>query len=404
MPGANPRSVAVIGAGPAGFSAAAELRRRGFTGGIRLLDPAGAPYDRPPLSKGYLSGESAPLALADESWYQDNAVEVTAGTAVDIDPGSGTAVLADGGEIRADVLLLATGGTARRPPFPGSGLTRTLRSRSDADALRALLGPNRRLVIIGAGLIGAEAAATAAAHGTGVVLIDPVPVPLVPAMGPEAAGYLHSLHALNGVKTVTGLPVDVLPGSGALDVLLEDGTAVAADTVLAAIGMVPDTRLAARAGLAVDDGVVVDRAGRTSHPRVFAAGDAVRRSVGGVLERRSEHWDAAVRSGQAAGAGILGQEPPQDAVPWFWTDRYGVHAEAVGDMSAAGVTVERGKPGPGYLVFRISPGGTLAGAAGLDAGNSVRAARRLIALGKHVDPAALADPAADLRRMLRPRP
>lgn len=405
MPDAEPASVAIIGAGPAGFSAAAELRRRGFAGHIQLLDPEGLPYDRPPLSKGYLAGDpDTALALAEESWYEANSVSVTAGTAAGIDPDSGTVLLDGGGELQADVLLLATGGRARALPFPGAGLLHTLRSRSDADSLRGRLGAGRRLVIIGAGLIGAEVAATAAACGTAVVLIDPVPVPLVPAVGAELAAHLHSLHAQGGVESITALPVDVVADGEALAVLLEDGTSVAADTVLAAVGMVPDTGLAEAAGLAVEDGIVVDGAGRTSHPRVFAAGDAVRRRINGVLERRSEHWDAAVRSGQAAAAGILGQEAPADAVPWFWTDRYGVHAEAVGNMSAPGEAVERGKSGPGYMVFRLSPDGTLAGAAGVDAGNSLRAARRLIALAKPVDAAALADPEVDLRRLLRARP
>ncbi|MFC7859634.1 NAD(P)/FAD-dependent oxidoreductase [Arthrobacter koreensis] len=399
----QPRSAAIIGAGPAGFSAAAELRRRGFPGRIQLLDPDGLPYDRPPLSKAYLAGGSA-TALAEDSWYQANAVEVVSGTAVQLHPDSGTVVLAGGEEIQADAVLLATGGTARTLPVPGAELLHILRTRADADALRGRLGAGKRLAIIGAGLIGAEVAATAAAAGTAVVLIDPVPVPLVPAMGPEAAAYLHSLHARNGVETLTALPVDAVPDGAGLAVLLEDGSAVAADTVLAAVGMVPDTALAEAAGLEVDDGIVVDSAGRTSHPRAYAAGDAVRLRSGGHLERRAEHWDAAVRSGQAAAAGILGQEPPEAAVPWFWTDRYGIHAEAVGSMTRSGSSVERGLPGPGYMVFRVSEDGTLAGAAGIDAGNSMRAARRLIALGKPVDAAALADPKVDLRRLLRPRP
>ena len=399
----QPRSAAIIGAGPAGFSAAAELRRRGFPGRIQLLDPDGLPYDRPPLSKAYLAGGSA-TALAEDSWYQANAVEVVSGTAVQLHPDSGTVVLAGGEEIQADAVLLATGGTARTLPVPGAELLHTLRTRADADALRGRLGAGKRLAIIGAGLIGAEVAATAAAAGTAVVLIDPVPVPMVPAMGPEAAAYLHSLHARNGVETLTALPVDAVPDGAGLAVLLEDGSAVAADTVLAAVGMVPDTALAEAAGLEVDDGIVVDSAGHTSHPRVYAAGDAVRLRSGGHLERRAEHWDAAVRSGQAAAAGILGQEPPDAAVPWFWTDRYGIHAEAVGSMTRSGSSVERGIPGPGYMVFRVSEDGTLAGAAGIDAGNSMRAARRLIALGKPVDAAALADPKVDLRRLLRPRP
>lgn len=402
--GSLPRSVVVIGAGPAGFSAAAELRRRGYQGAIQLLDPAGMPYDRPPLSKDYLTGELAFPALAEPGWYGSNAVEVIAGTAVKLDPDNGSVTLAGGGELRADVLLLATGGVARTLPFTGSDLLHTLRSRSDADLLRSRLGPDKQLVIIGAGLIGAEVASSAASLGTAVVLIDPVPVPLVPAVGPELAAYLHSLHETAGVRTLTGLPIDVVRANGALSVLMEDGSALPADTVLAAVGMVPDTTLAAAAGIAVDDGVLVDAAGRTSHPRVFAAGDAVRRSSNGGLQRRTEHWDAAVRSGQAAAAGILGEEPPEDAVPWFWTDRYGMHAEAVGNMSASGTTVERGSPGPGYMVFRQKPDGTLAGAAGINAGNSLRAARRLITLGKPVEAADLSNPDADLRRLLRARP
>lgn len=402
----GPGSVAIIGAGPAGFSAAAELRRRGFTGGIQLVDPSGQPHDRPPLSKAYLAGtlEESGLALAAPGWFSENAVELVADAAVSLDPDAGTATLAGGGELQADILLLATGGAARALSFPGTAFVHTLRSKADADALRPVLGPGKRLAIIGAGLIGAEVASTAAALGTAVVLIDPVPVPLVPAVGVELAAYLHSMHAEAGIKTITGLPVDVLQGPGGNSVLLDDGSLIDADAVLAAVGMVPNTFLAQAAGIAVDDGVLVDASGRTSHPRVFAAGDSVRRQTGGVLERRPEHWDSAVRSGRAAAAGILGGEPEPEAVPWFWTDRHGVHAEAVGNMAADGKSVERGVPGPGYVVFRTAPDGTLAGAAGVDAGNTLRAARRLIALKKPVPAEQLADPGADLRRLARSRP
>ena len=396
----------VIGAGPAGFSAAAELRQRGFTGTIQLLDPAGLPHDRPPLSKAYLAGtlNESGIALAAPDWFRENSVQLVADTAVSITPDEGKVALAGGSELQADALVLATGGTARAPRFPGAGLIHTLRTKADADALRAQLGPGRKLVIIGAGLIGAEVASTAAALGTAVVLIDPVPVPLVPAVGEELAAYLHRMHADAGIRTITGLPVDVVPEPTGYSVVLDDGSLIDADAVLAAIGMAPDAALAEAAGIAVDGGVLVDAAGRTSHPRVFAAGDSTRRSIGGIHSRRSEHWDAAVRSGRAAAAGLLGQEPDEEAVPWFWTDRYGVHAEAVGSMDAEGQTVERGSPGPGYMVFRIAPDSTLAGAAGVDAGPALRAVRRLIALKKPVSAEQLADPATDLRRLVRSRP
>ena len=401
----RPGSVAIIGAGPAGFSAAAELRQRGFAGRIQLVDPAGPPHDRPPLSKAYLAGalDESGIALAAPGWFSTNAVELVAERAVGIAPDEGKVVLAGGSELQTDVLLLATGGTARELRFPGAGLIHTLRTKADADTLRAHLGPGRKLVIIGAGLIGAETASTAAALGTDVVLIDPVPVPLVPAVGLELAAYLHRMHSEAGIRTITGLPVDVVPEPAGPSVVLDDGSIIDADAVLAAIGMVPDTDLAAAAGIAVGGGVLVDAAGRTSHPRVFAAGDSARRSTGGVHSRRSEHWDAAVRSGRAAAAGILGQDPGEDAVPWFWTDRHGIHAEAVGSMDAEGQTVERGSPGPGYLVFRLTPEGTLAGAAGIDAGNVLRAVRRLIALKKQVSAEQLADPGTDLRRLARSR-
>ncbi|MCC3296228.1 NAD(P)/FAD-dependent oxidoreductase [Arthrobacter caoxuetaonis] len=399
------RSVLIIGAGPAGFSAAAELRRRGFDGTIDLIDPSGEAYDRPPLSKAYLAGtlDRGALALAGPDWFQENSVRITAGTAERIAPDSGTVTLDGGALLHADALLLATGGTARKPLFPGASLVHTLRNRDDADALRATLGPGKRLAVIGAGLIGAEVASTAVSLGSAVVLIDPVPVPLVPAFGPELAAHLHGMHAAAGVETRTGLPVDVMEEDEGLAVLMDDGSLTVADAVLAAVGMEPDTALAEAAGIRVDGGVLVDARGRTSHPRVFAAGDAVRRTTAGMPERRNEHWDAAVRSGQAAAAGILGQEPEADAVPWFWTDRYGVHAEAVGSLNGKGTTVRRGIPGPGYVVFQISPAGALAGAAGIDAGQELRAARRLIALGAPVDPLELADPATDLRRLARSR-
>ena len=305
------------------------------------------------------------------------------------------------------VVLLATGARARRLPLPGMDLpgVLTLRTAGDAGQLRALMGPEARLVILGAGLIGAETAATARGLGAEVTLVDPAELPFERAVGPEMAGYLHGLHAAHGTGYVRGRAVGIAADGRALSVDLEDGRRLTATAVLVAVGGEPVTALAEDAGLEVDCGILVDRAGRTSHPRVFAAGDSARLRGGGSLSgRHFEHWDAARRTGEAAAAGILADTPPAPGADWFWSDRYGVHLEVAGSLSVPGRTVLRGAPGPGFMTFRVADDGTLAGVAAVDAGTSVRAARRLIESGRAVDPAALADAGADLRRMARARP
>ncbi|MDN3903460.1 FAD-dependent oxidoreductase [Arthrobacter sp. YD2] len=408
---AGPASVAVVGGGIAGFSAVRELRRRGYAGTLQLVDPDGLPYDRPPLSKAFLAGslDRERLQLAPARWYADNGVDLLAESVCKLNPGSAESVLtlSSGAELAADVVLLATGARARRLPLPGMDLpgVLTLRTAGDAGQLRALMGPEARLVILGAGLIGAETAATARGLGAEVTLVDPAELPFERVVGPEMAGYLHGLHAAHGTGYVRGRAVGIAADGRALSVDLEDGRRLTATAVLVAVGGEPVTALAEDAGLEVDGGILVDRAGRTSHPRVFAAGDSARLRGGGSLSgRHFEHWDAARRTGETAAAGILADTPPAPGADWFWSDRYGVHLEVAGSLSVPGRTVLRGAPGPGFMTFRVADDGTLAGVAAVDAGTSVRAARRLIESGRAVDPAALADAGADLRRMARARP
>lgn len=317
------RSVTVVGGGLAGFTAARELRSRGFEGTLRIVDPQGLPYDRPPLSKSYLSGaaEAASLHLAPPEWYADNDVEVIEDSAAKIAVGSGSVMLASGSGLETDAVVLATGGRARRLPVPGGDLPGvvSLRDLADADTLREYLRPGVRLLIVGAGLIGAEVASTATKAGAQVTLVDPVPIPLVPAVGEELAEKLHGMHAAHGVETLRGVPQRIVADAGALLVDVERQgrlERVAADLVLTAIGIVPDTSLAGSAGLAVDAGIEIDAASRTSNPGVWAAGDGVRiRSADGTLRRCSEHWEAAVLSGTAAACSILGQETPERPRP-----------------------------------------------------------------------------------------
>jgi 3-phenylpropionate/trans-cinnamate dioxygenase ferredoxin reductase subunit len=412
-----PRSIIVVGGGVAGFSAVNELRARGYDGAITILSPEGLPYDRPPLSKGYLLGteDAAQIRLAPESWYAERDVEVLPARAVALRPAEGGVELDGGRLLTADRALLAVGGTPRGLPIPGGDAALTLRSRADSDALRRVLTPGARVAVVGAGLIGSEVASAAVAFGAEATLIDPVDPPLVLAVGEALARQLHAMHAERGVHTVASLPVEIARGSartGTEDdgathlVRLANGTAVAADAVVAGIGIVPDTSLAEAAGLEVDDGVIVDPAGATSNPAVFAAGDASRlRRLDGALLRRSEHWEAAVRSGQAAAAGLLGELAPEFGAPWFWSDRHGVHVEAVGTLderrAPGSRTVIRAVDGVPQAAFLLSPEGRLLGCAAVDLPLMIRAARRIIDRGLVPDPGALADPAVDPRKLTR---
>jgi NADPH-dependent 2,4-dienoyl-CoA reductase/sulfur reductase-like enzyme len=306
--------------------------------------------------------------------------------------------------LEGDAVVLAAGGRARRLPVPGGDLPGvvSLRDRADADTLRDALRPGMRLVIVGAGLIGAEVAATAVKAGAQVVLVDPVPVPLVPAVGEELAEILQAMHAQHGVEVVQGIPTQVVADGRTLllDVEQRGGRSrLAADLVLCAIGIEVDTTLADSAGLVVEGGIVVDAAGRTSHPAVWAAGDGIRiRGADGVLRRRSEHWEAALLSGTATACGLLGEDIPERPPAWFWSDRYGVHVEAVGSMASEGSTVLR-EDGRKRLAFRVTPDGILVGCAAIDGGKDLRAAKRLIVRGTRVGLDELADPTVDLRRI-----
>ncbi len=395
-----------MGGGVAAFSAASELRARGYDGALTLLSPEGAPYDRPPLSKGYLLGteDAAKIALAAEGWYAEHEVEVVAERAVALRPAEAAVELGDGTLLRADRVLLATGARPRPLAIPGGEAAYTLRDRADADALRGILVPEARVVVVGAGLIGTEVASAAVSFGAQVTLVDPVDPPLVPAVGEALARRLHAMHAEHGVRSIASVPLGIsASGDGSHVVRLADGSALEADAIVAGIGIVPASRLAAEAGIEVDDGVLVDASGATTNPAVFAAGDVSRlRKPDGILARRAEHWEAAVRSGQAAAASMLGQAPPETGAPWFWSDRYGVHVEAVGtlDGRAGGSTVLREVDGVPQAAFLLADDGHLLGAAAVDLPLLIRAARRIMDRGLTPDRAALADPAVPARRLL----
>lgn len=400
----------IIGGGIGGFTVAQELRKLQWDGDITIVDSQGLPYDRPPLSKDLLTGEKSPsdLHFVDPSWYKDNYVELLERSALSIDPSGRTVTLDDGSTIAFDNLVLATGGLPRTLGSPGFEHPEvvTLRTVTDADNLRRKLRPGVRLVIIGAGLIGAELASSATSMGAEVTLIDPAPVSLVPAVGEELARRLHDMHGTSGVAYVNSIPCSLQESSedGAFEVEVRGQQGIIADVVVVAVGIVPEESLARSASLDFDNGVLVDADQKTSIDGIWAVGDCSRtRTNDGFLERRHEHWDNAVQCGRRAAASIAGKARPQAGAAWFWSDRYGVHVEGVGDMSLPGNTVVRlGAAGEPEVAFRLdNDSGRVVGAAAIDNSIAVRAARRMIERGSCPDPESLADRNKDLRKLAR---
>lgn len=394
-----PGHVLVTGAGLAAVSLCAALRAGGFTGRLTVVgDEPTPPYDRPPLSKQFLAGagDAAEIALQPADWYLAQGVDMRLGIPVAaFTPGTGRVELADGTPLSADAVVLATGGRARRLAVPGGEAATVLRTRADAETLRDRLVPGARVLIAGAGLIGAEVAATATGRGCRVTLVDPSPLPLEQAIGPHAARALHAQHAAHGVTVVRGGIVSIEPGR----VTLSTAVAVPADVVVAGIGIVPNVGLAEDAGLDVDDGVLVDAGMRTGVPGVYAIGDIARLAD----SHRSEHWDNARRTAEAAARSILGQDPEPRRAPWFWTDRYGTHLEMTGFYDPDAEAVPRGDIESGQgTVFYIRDRRCV-GAVSLDRPLDIRAAQRMIDRGLPVEVARLADEGTDLRRLLASR-
>ncbi|OIJ23957.1 ferredoxin reductase [Nocardioides luteus] len=398
-------SVVVVGGGIAGVSTVAELRKKGYVGDLTLLSADPVPYDRPPLSKEYLAGgrDLDSIALQAPEWYVDQRISLVGGVvAVALRPDAGEVELSDGRVLTADRIVLATGGRAVRPSLGEIGSAiHVLREVGDADRLRTQLVPGARLLIVGAGLIGAEVASTARKLGAEVVLVDPLPVPLAAAVGIEVATWLHGLHADHGVGALTTTVETLLetPAGVAAQLTGEPGSREF-DAVLLAVGLVPETALAEAAGLETSRGILVDAGQVTSHPSVLAVGDCARLRD----HPRAEHWEAAQLDGARAAATILEAEPPPTTASWWWSDRYGLHVEGVGEMrspDAEHQTVVRGVVGePPFSVFTLR-GERVIGAVAVDDPNAVRAARRMIDRGVDVRASDLADPGTDLRKLLR---
>jgi 3-phenylpropionate/trans-cinnamate dioxygenase ferredoxin reductase subunit len=330
----------IVGAGLAGAKGAQALREQGFDGEIVLIgEEELPPYDRPPLSKSYLAGESPwdDALVHPPEWYATNRVDLRLGRrAIAVQPAQHTVQLDDGTAQRYDKLLLTTGSTPRRLAVPGADAYGVLylRRKGDADAIRATFGAGKRLVIVGGGWIGLEVAANARQAGTDVTVLEAADLPLLATLGPELAPVFADLHREHGVDLRTGVQLTeiVVDSSGeARGVRLADGTDVDAGAVLIAVGARPETDLAEQAGLAVDNGVLVDASLRSSDADIFAAGDIARAVHPKLGQRvRVEHWANALNQPATAAAAMLGNAASYDLLPFFYTDQYDLGMEYVG--------------------------------------------------------------------------
>ncbi len=331
---ATPRSIVIVGGGAAGNAAAEMLRREGFGGSIAMLSADDAvPYDRPNLSKDYLAGKAPAdwIPLRSPDFYKKKEIEVRLDASVaSIDANGRAVVMSDGSRIPFDAMLLATGARVVRLEVPGSDLPHVhyLRTLDDSNALIAAAERARRVVVIGASFIGLEAAAALRERGLEVHVVGPQARPLERVLGPELGDMVTAIHEQHGVVFHFDTSATVIDREA---VTLKTGERIAADLVVAGIGVRPETGLAERAGLAVDNGVLVDAYLQTSAPGIFAAGDIARWPDPHTGTRiRVEHWVVAERQGQTAARNMLGLKEPFDAVPFFWSQHYDLQINYVG--------------------------------------------------------------------------
>jgi len=401
------RQVVVIGGGPAGTFAAIAATKQDPAATVTLLTRESCePYEKPPLSKavllGHVTPEDAPIAGPTGVAGHGVSLERCADCAA-VDRRGRSVLLSDGRRLTYAALVIATGSTARELPLLPIGMPRVhyLRTEADARALKAVLGTSRDLLVVGGGLIGLEVAASAATLGVHVTVLEVAPRILARVCDERTSAVIHAAHVRGGVdiRVSTTLAAVTPTDDERIAATTAAGDRFVADLVVVGTGSKPDTALAAAAGLAVDDGVVVDARCRTSDPAIFAAGDCVRfPGPDGLI--RLENWTHAQDQGTIAGRNAAGASETYDTVPSFWSEQYDLYIQGVGWPAPNSTRVQRPVEGNRLLLFDVIDG-RLTYAMGINVQRDLAMARRLIERRIAVDPGSLADPAQPLAAMLK---
>lgn len=402
MPG--DQTFVIVGAGLAGAKAAQTLREEGFDGRLLLIGTEEQrPYERPPLSKEYLRGEVGreKVYVHDEGFYADHHIELRLGrTAVSLNTADTELALDDGERLRYDRLLLTTGAQPRKLPIPGGGLEGVLylRSVDDSDATRERLIRGAAVVVIGAGWIGAEVAASARQRGLEVTVIDPMAVPLERVLGAEVGAIYRDIHTDHGVQMLLGTGVEAFEGATSVErVRTSDGRVLECDFVVVGVGVQPRTELAKQAGIAVEDGILVDEHLQTSTPGVFAAGDVANAQHPFYGERiRVEHWANALHQGPVAARTMLGHADAYERLPYFFSDQYEAGMEYSGFARVWDRVVFRGDPATREFIAFWLVGDHVVAGMNVNVWNVADPIQSLIRRRVAIDDRRLADPGVPL--------
>ncbi|MFN8032145.1 MAG: FAD/NAD(P)-binding oxidoreductase [Mycobacterium sp.] len=380
------KGLVIVGGGLAATRTAEQLRKAEYAGPVTIVsDEVHLPYDRPPLSKDVLHADLDDVALKPASFYEDNDITLRLGSAASsLDTDARRLTLADGSVLGYDELVIATGLVPKRiPSFPDLEGIRVLRSFDEALALRAHAASARKAVIIGAGFIGCEVAASLRKLGVDVVLVEPQPAPLASVLGEQVGNLVTRLHRAEGVDVRTGVGVAEVRGDNGhvSTVVLSDGSELEADLVVVGIGSRPATDWLEGSGVQVDNGVICDQVGRTSAPNVWALGDVASWRDATGHQARVEHWSNVAEQARVVVPAILGQEPPDAVVvPYFWSDQYDVKIQCLGEPEATDIVHLVEDDGRKFLAY-YERDGVVAGVVGGGMPGKVMKSRAKIASG-----------------------